>query len=194
MRADAAHHLVMDEQDAVSVADFADARIVAVGRHQRVGRGAADRLHDEGDDALRSLGEDLLLQHVGIVDAALFHREVVAVAIGGRRRHCRHQPHLVGERCRSASSNTSNCSCLLVQLRIARGSPAKTLIRRPSKSSRMPSSGTLEDLVLRSAVTRGATCWRRCGRRGRRIRAATCSSCSTAASPAGKSPTIAGTW
>ena len=66
MRADAAHDLVVDQQDAVAVADLADARIVAVGRDQRVGRRAADRLHDEGDDALRPLGEDLLLQHVGI--------------------------------------------------------------------------------------------------------------------------------
>ena len=97
MRADAAHHLVVDEQDAVAVADLADARIVAVGRHQRVGRRAADRLHDEGDDAVRPLGEDLLLQHVGISEAALVHRQVVAVAIGGRRRHRRHHPHLVGE-------------------------------------------------------------------------------------------------
>ena len=49
VRADAAHHLVMDEQDAVAVADLADARIIAVGRDQRGGRGAADRLHDEGE-------------------------------------------------------------------------------------------------------------------------------------------------
>ena len=94
---DAAHDFVVDQQDAVAVADFADARIVAVRRHQRVGRRAADRLHDEGDDALRPLGDDLFLQHVGIFDAALLHREVVAVAIGGRRRHRRHHPHLVGE-------------------------------------------------------------------------------------------------
>ena len=37
------------------VADLADARIVAVGRDQRAGRGAADRLHDEGQHAFGRL-------------------------------------------------------------------------------------------------------------------------------------------
>ncbi len=74
----------MDEQDAVAVADLADTRIVAVGRDERVGGRATDRLHDEGNDAFRSLGEDFFLQHVGIFQAALLQRKVVAVAIGRR--------------------------------------------------------------------------------------------------------------
>lgn len=42
------HHLVMDQQDAVTLADFAYALEIAVGWDERGGRGAADRLHDKG--------------------------------------------------------------------------------------------------------------------------------------------------
>ena len=36
------------------------------------------------NDALRPLHKNLLLEHVGIFDAALLHRQIVAIAIGGR--------------------------------------------------------------------------------------------------------------
>ena len=89
----AAHHLVMDEQDAVAVADFTDPGVIAVRPDERGGRRAADRLHDEGDHGFGIFGEDLLLQHVGVADAALFHGEIVTVAPCGGRRHRRHGPH-----------------------------------------------------------------------------------------------------
>ena len=94
MRPAPAHHLVMDQQDAVSVADFADARKIAVGRHKRRSRRPAYRLHDEGEHAFRPFGHNLFLEHIGIFNAALCHRKIVAVTIGGRRGHSRHVTNL----------------------------------------------------------------------------------------------------
>ncbi|MNL13046.1 hypothetical protein D3C87_1339350 [compost metagenome] len=96
--AGAAHDLVMDQEDAVFVADFADASVVAVRRDQRTGRGTADRLHDEGKHAFRAFGLYPVFQHVGILDAALLHRQVIAIEIGCWRRYFRHFPHHRRER------------------------------------------------------------------------------------------------
>ncbi len=71
--ADAGQHLVGDEQHAVAIADFADARVVARRRHGGAGRRAADRLGDERGDVLRPGFEDRGFQsvagHGGIVVA-----------------------------------------------------------------------------------------------------------------------------
>ena len=77
--------------------NLANARVIAVRRDQRAGRGAADRLHDEGQHALRTFLEDLFLQQVGIFQPALFHREIVAVEIGRRRGDLGHLAHHRGE-------------------------------------------------------------------------------------------------
>lgn len=79
----AGHDLVIDQQHAELVADFADAAVIAVGRDQRAGGGAADGLHDEGKHGVGALGEDLVAQEVGVFEAARLFREVVAVEIGG---------------------------------------------------------------------------------------------------------------
>ena len=58
--AEAGHHLVADQQDAVAVADLADRLQVAVGRDDDPVR-AGDRLEDDGGDGVRALvHEDLL--------------------------------------------------------------------------------------------------------------------------------------
>ena len=58
--AEAGHHLVENEQDAVAVAHLADRAQVAVRRHDDPVR-ARDRLEDDGGDGFRVLvGEDLL--------------------------------------------------------------------------------------------------------------------------------------
>ena len=58
---EAAHDLVGDQEDAVAVADLADALEVAVGRDEDPVR-ADDRLEDEGRDRVRALEHDDLLE------------------------------------------------------------------------------------------------------------------------------------
>ena len=58
--AEAGHHLVRDQQDAVTVADLAHQRHEVVGRHDHPA-GAEHRLHDEGGDRIRALEGDLVL-------------------------------------------------------------------------------------------------------------------------------------
>ena len=89
----AGHHLVIDQQDAEFVADLADARVIAVGRHQRPGRGATHRLHDEGQHAVGPLGQDLVAQQFGIFQPALVVIEIVIVEIAGRRGDLGHLAH-----------------------------------------------------------------------------------------------------
>ncbi len=76
--AHAAHHLVEDQQDAVPVADLADALEVAVDRRDGARRGAADRLGDEGDHCLGPQLLDLGLELPGEALAVLARRLVRA--------------------------------------------------------------------------------------------------------------------
>ena len=66
--AEAADHLVEHEQDAVRVADLAQAREVALGRHEAAGR-AGDRLDDAGGDVLGAVEVDHPQQVVGQLGA-----------------------------------------------------------------------------------------------------------------------------
>ncbi len=86
----AGHHLVVNQQHAVTVADLADARHVAFRRHQGAGGSAADRLEHEGEDRLRPFLEDPRLEHVGIVMAGRPVIRVETVEIGPRRRNLGH--------------------------------------------------------------------------------------------------------
>ena len=60
--AHAAHHFVGDEQDAVTVADVANAAEIPGHRRQRARGGAAHRLRAEGDDAVRTQPGDGLFE------------------------------------------------------------------------------------------------------------------------------------
>ncbi|MCY1513039.1 hypothetical protein D9M68_475200 [compost metagenome] len=63
--ADAGHHFVEDQQNAVAPADFLDAREVGRMGDFRAGAGAADRFGDEGRDIFRADRQDRRLQFVG---------------------------------------------------------------------------------------------------------------------------------
>ena len=78
------HDLVIDQKDAVLIANFADPVIVAVGRNQCPGRCPANRFHDEAKDGFGTLFEDFSLKHVGIFDAAFMVRQIIAIQITGR--------------------------------------------------------------------------------------------------------------
>ena len=67
---EAADHLVEDQQDAVAVADLAQALQVALGRHQHADR-AGDRLDDAGGDGIGPVQIDEALQVVGEFRAGL---------------------------------------------------------------------------------------------------------------------------
>ena len=58
----AAHHLVENEQDAVAVADRADALEIVGDRRHGARRRADDGLGDEGDDAFGTDLEELVLE------------------------------------------------------------------------------------------------------------------------------------
>ena len=62
--AHAAHHLVEDQQDAVAVADRADALEIAGDRRHRAGGRADHGLGDEGDDPIAAELEDLVLERL----------------------------------------------------------------------------------------------------------------------------------
>ena len=87
-----AHHLVADEQEAELVANGTNGVVIAIRRHQRTGRGAPDRLHDEGEAGLRPLPQDFVPEHVGVTQAALFQCPPVAVEIAGGGGDFRHFP------------------------------------------------------------------------------------------------------
>ena len=100
--AEAAHHLVADEQDAVAVADLAHALHVAVGRDQDA-VGADHRLHDEGGD----VGAALVADHVLDLGQGRRHRLGVLAPVlveVGRAHHAgdarlgRPAPRVAGER------------------------------------------------------------------------------------------------
>ena len=94
--AEAGDDLVGDQQYVVFVADLAQFREIALGRHDDAA-GAHDRLTDHAGDRLRAFGEDRLLDRLGGADAAFL---VALPAIGIGRRDldkARHQrpEHLV---------------------------------------------------------------------------------------------------
>lgn len=69
--AEAGDHLVEDQQDAVAVADFAQAPQIALGRDQHAG-GAGHRLDDDGGDGGWVVqGQDARFQFVGELGAML---------------------------------------------------------------------------------------------------------------------------
>ena len=93
---EAGDDLVGDQQDVVAIADLADAREVAVGRHDHAAR-THDRLGDDGSHRIGAFAQHGLLEGIRRTDARIL-VALPAIGIGGGRLHeVRHQrpEHLV---------------------------------------------------------------------------------------------------
>ena len=116
--AEAGHHLVGDVDDAVAVADLADAGQVAVRRDQDAGR-PGDRLEHQRRDRARTLERDDLLQVLQRPGALLLRRRPTRTATGRgrgrrsarRRSRRRRWPSAAGRRSSGSRSRCCRGSC-----------------------------------------------------------------------------------
>ena len=92
------HHLIMDQQDAVAITDFANRLHVTGRRHQRAGRRSADRFDDKGQNAVRAFLQNFGLEHRCVMDARRRVIDVQPIKISPWRGYFRHRLHHRQER------------------------------------------------------------------------------------------------